>query len=348
MKTAIRQVKLLTYGLVLALTLYNCNSKEIDSPAPFDYTFKELSEVKLKDITPAAPAPVETKEATITESAEALAVNEGLKSLATTGLTSSIRAAAENVRKVVSDEKTEALIAALTPQVLKSFETTGTLDPALQKEMSNIANNPALQAYLPKFTLPEVENKEVTTRQSAPAQDIVVARITATSDHEGACGAAAQQSYNTALQTLNAAKAAQINTINTLYNATVATINENDPNCKKNVLSKYQALLSALANSFNGQLAALAANKAQLGKDYNALRLFYLATYVETVVIYLRLQFVELASCRLSKDAKLAAAQAARDRSLAEINSNYNTALDTLNKNLAKALKTCHNQGGGQ
>jgi len=350
MKTAIRKAKLLMYGLALALSLYNCQTKEVESLTPFSYTFKEFSEVKLKDITPETPVAVVTKEATITASAEAADVNNGLNSIATVGMTASVKAAADNVKKVVSAEKTEALLANFTPDVIQNLLTTGTIAPALQTEMSAIANNPAMKAYLPKYTMPEVSGQPVSFRQSAPAdQPIVVARVTASGPVFDACVAAAQTQYTKSLQTLDAAKAAQINTINTLYNQTLAVINSNEPDCSKGARKKYADLRNSLSKSFKNSMDAIDANKKELGTaNYNAIRLFYLSTYVETLSIYLRLELVELSSCRLSKNAKIAATEAARAKSLAVINENYNDALATLNKTLAKAIASCHNQGGGQ
>lgn len=345
MKVTNRPLKQLAYGLVLAATLYNCKPKDVESLTPFTYTFKEFENIQLKEVTAVTPEPVVTKEAVITASAEAVAVNDALNSLSSGTPNAVLTKVINQVNQVMPAEKAQALAASLTPEALNELATTGTLPTTLQSDFSSLVGTKALQAYLPKYTMPEVGGKSVTARGSVPAVEAVeVARLTASVD---ACVNAAQASYNKSVQVLNDAKTKQTADVNAVYNQVISTINSSEPDCGRSVRAKYSALRGQIRESFNEAMADLRANRNGLGDNYAPLLVFLVSNYVETLSIYLRLELAELNSCRLSKDAKLAAAESARTRTLNEITSNFNSAVSQLNTILSRAIASCHNQGGG-
>lgn len=351
MRTSNPKIRLLFYGFCLATVLYNCKTKDVAGVTPFTYTFKGLDNIKLPDVTPTAPAAVSVTAASVTSSTAAAAVTSGLSSLTATGtVPASVQQAAADVNKAVPATQAAALAAAFTPTVINSLSSGGTLPADLKAQTDAIASNPALQAYLPKFTLPTVNGKAVGGRIGADGGikvDATVAQAFATTDD--ACTNAANAAYTAAVAGLDGAKASQTATITAAYNTAVAAANAEAAPCKSGLPAKYDPLRASATQALNAGLANLEPARAILGEDtYNLLKVLYLVAYANTISGLTTLQNAESTACDSVASAKVANAAAARDRDLGTINSNYNAAVATANAARNQAVASCHNQGGGR
>ncbi|GAB3804755.1 hypothetical protein GCM10028819_36770 [Spirosoma humi] len=348
MKTAKPNIKLLLYGFCLATVLYNCKTKDVDSLTPFTYTFKGFTDVKLPDVTPTAPAAVTVTAASITSSTAAAAVSAGLSSMSATGqIPASVQQASDNVGKAVTADKASAIVAEFTPAVISNLSATGALPASLQAEVKTIANNSAIQAYLPTFTLPQVNGKTVGGRLAAGGIVATVATTYGALDND-ACKAAATAAFNTALQGLDAAKQAQTATVTTQFTQLQTTIQADATACKSSKPATYDAYRALATQQLNQGLAALGAVRSILGEDsYNLLTVLYYVAYAQAIVGIGILQTADTTACDTIATAKLANAQTARDKDLSTINSNYNATISTLTATRDQAIKSCHNQGNG-
>ncbi len=347
MKTINSRARLLAYGLCLVAALYNCKTKEVESVTPFTYTFKGLENVTLPEVKPTTPASVSVVAASVNSSTVAAAVSSGLSSVTTTGqVPASVQQAATDVSKAVSAEKATALVAAFTPTVISNLASTGTLPANLKTEVAAIASNPALQAYLPTFTMPQVNGKTVGGRIGASDVTVPVAIANATTDD--ACTVAANTAYASAVATLDAAKQTQSAPINAQFTQTQTSIQADATACKSSKPATYDAYRAVALQQLNQGIATLSGAKAILGEStYNLLSVLYYVAYSQAVTGINTLQSADTNTCDAVASAKLTNAQAARDADLRQINSNYTTAVASLQRARATAIASCHNQGNG-
>ncbi|MFD2934165.1 hypothetical protein [Spirosoma flavum] len=346
MKTAIPSIKLLFYGFCLATVLYNCKTKDVDSLTPFTYTFKGL-DAKLPDVKTTTPAAVSVTAATVTSSTAAAAVTAGVAGITASGqVPASVQQATTNVAKAVSPDKATAISAEFTPGVIATLTSTGKLPASLKAEVDAIATNPALQAYLPVFTLPTVNGKAVGGRVAAPVTIEVVHSIQDAGTD--ACKAAANAAFATAKAGLDAQRQTQSAPINAAYTQAVSTANGEVAGCQAPIPAKYSASIAAAQSTLGTALAALSSARSILGEErYALLVVLSYVSFSQIVGGYVTLQTAETNACSLTKDAKITNAQTARDADLSQITSNYNSAVSTLTTALAQAVASCHNQGNG-
>ncbi|GAB4043941.1 hypothetical protein GCM10028810_08160 [Spirosoma litoris] len=325
--------------------MYNCKTKDVDSLTPFTYKF--TNDVKLPDITPTAPAAVSATASSVTPSTAAAALSAGLASMTATGQPSAaVTQATADVAKAVTPEQTTAVTAAFTPTVLSNLTTSGTLPADLKAQVDAIAANPALQAYLPKFTFPSVNGKTVGGRVGVTPVD-VVNTVSATQDD--ACEAGATAAFNTAIQGLNTAKTAQTATVTAQYTAAQATITADATSCKSGIPATYSGYKAVALQQLNSGLADLAAIRSIIGEaGYQQILLLYYVAYANAIINLNALQLADSQACDAVAAQRLANAQAARDKDISTINTNYNTAVATATTTRNQTAAACHNQGGGR
>lgn len=348
MKTFQSTIKLLVFGLLLATVLYNCKTKDVDSLTPFTYTFPGITE-KLPDVTPTAPAAVSATASSVNNSTAAAAVSTGLASISATGqVPPTVTQAANDVAKVVSPEQASTLVAAFTPDVVNSLTATGTLPANLKAEAAAIANNPAVAAYMPTFTLPTVDGKPVGGRIGAAGPVIDAVSVVYSTLDDDACKAAANKAFNEAVASLNATKTTQTAAITAEYTRLQTTIQADATACKSGISATYAGYRVLVTQQINQALAAVNAAKSFLpAASYNLLIVLIYAELVRYLDILTSGQLADSAACDAVAAKKLANAQAARDKDLSKINDNYNKAVENLTKARDKAVAACHNQGNG-
>lgn len=347
MKNTNQTTRWLAYGLCLATTLYNCKTKEVASVTPLTYTFSGLDNVKLPDLTPTAPAAVSVTAATITVSPMTAALNAGLKDIAATGqVPAVVKDAASTVSAVVSTEKMASLAAAFTPDVINSLTSKGELPASLKADVNTIASNAAVKAYLPTYTLPQVNGKAVGARTGVnPLVPVANAVQDASTD---ACSAAANAAYTTAVGRLDAARTTQTAAVNATYTQYETADNAEVPSCQSGVPAKYVALTTTAKTDLDATIANLTASREVLGEAlFNTLSVLSYVTYSQTIQVYTTLMAAETNACSLTRDAKVAAAKAAQTTDLNVITTNYNTSLSDATTARDKAIAGCHNQGNG-
>ena len=348
MKTAKSSIRMLVYGLCLAAAMYNCKTKDVDSLTPFTYTFPGI-DVKLPTVTPTAPAAVSVTASSVTTSTAAAALSAGLASMTATGQPSpAFTQATADVGKAVSAQQTAQVTAAFTPSVLSNLSTNGTLPADLQAQVMAIAANPAIQAYLPKFTFPAVNGKTIGGRVGASAIVDAVAVVAAALDDD-ACKAAATAAFNTTIQNLDAAKATQTATITGQYTSAQSTIQADATSCKSGIPATYAGYKTIALQQLTSGLADLAAIKSIIGDAaYMQIQLLYYVAYANAIISLNALQLADTQACDAVAAQRLANAQAARDKDVSTINTNYNVAVATATAARDKAINSCHNQGGGR
>ncbi|QKZ15441.1 hypothetical protein [Spirosoma sp. KUDC1026] len=347
MNTITRKLSWLAYGVCLVASVYSCKTKDVDAVDPFTYSFKELENIQLPTVTPTAPAAVTVVEAKMTSSTQAAAVSAGLANLTAGGqVPAAVQQAGAEVEKAVSASKAAELNAAFTPTLMSSLATGGKLPDNLQKEVASLASNPALQAYLPTFTLPQVNGKTVGARIGAPVKPVVV-----TMDQESAdaCRAAATAAFNAAKARLDAQLSAQTGPVTNAYNTAAAAAAAEVVGCQSAVPAKYTPMITAATTQFNTGIANLNAGRAVLGETlYNLLTALYNVAYAQSLSGIATLQSADNNLCTATSAAKVAAAVAARDADLNTINTNYNTQIAAAQASVNTATAACHNQGAGR
>ncbi len=335
----------LSMMLVLAVSMYNCKSKDAEPEIPkFEEKYKD---VKLPDVKPTTPTAVTTTQGSVTASATTTAV---ATALASGTVTSEVTAAAADVEKVIAPSEASKISAEFTPTVISNLVSTGTLPADLKASVSAIASNTALAAYLPKLTLPSVNGtvvtgvvKETTFTKNEPLikfRDYAVAAI------NSPCTDSAQVVFNRVKATIDAARAAQEQTINATYADRVAAANS--ASCIAAAGTSFSSRNTSASNLLQAGLNALASIRGTLGEaNYNLLTVFLYVNFVQTIELSGNLYTADVNACNLTATATIAAAAAARDTDLAAIATAYNNTLATMQATLTASFQTCHDQGQG-
>ena len=352
MKNAKRYLKLATSGLCLAVVMYNCKPKEVASITPFTYSFKELEDLKLPLVQPTAPAAISVTPATVTLSAQADAVGKGLASISETGpVPDAVQKAVADAGKAMSTEKAEVLVEKFTPAVIDNLAKTGTLPSDLQADVAAAAANPMLKAYMPTFTLPQVDGKAAGGRLGAVTAVTILAVANSVADKDkdkDKCKKAAKDAYDKAIVSLDQTQISQTASVGTTFSQAEAAASTGVPACQSSVAAKYGVMMTAATKGLNDNKANLDKAKNKLGKDqYNLLSMLNFVAYAEIVKVFGTLQIAESNTCAQSKDARIASAKVARDKDLSVINANYNAVLRSAEASRDKAAAGCHNQGNG-
>ena len=337
---------ILSLVLLLAMGLYNCKPVPSEPEVPkFD---DKYTDVKLPEVKPTTPVEVISTPATVTSSAVIATVSADL---AAGKVTAAVTAAVADVQKVISPEEVNKLSDALTDELLTSLDNGGTLPADLQTSMLALATNPALAAYMPKYTLPTVDGvvingfvKETPDKNNEGVigyPDFSVAAI------QSPCTDSARASFNRAKATLDAAKTAQDNEVTTAYNTAVDAINLSADAKKGSLTSKYFTIRNDLEIAYSNSMRGINNNKTLLGDSYKVLRLLYVSARQESLAIFFLLEKAEIAAVDAETAKKIANAANARNTDLATINGNYNTGIAAMTTTLNATFGTCHDQGQG-
>lgn len=349
MKIAHPPIRLLVYGFCLAAGLYNCKTKDVASLTPFTYTFKGLDDIKLPTQPITAPASVTVTPATITVPALTTAVSSGLASIGTSGpVPAAVQQAAAATGTAVSDAKAAEMVAAFTPAVITTLTTTGQLPASLKADVAAIAANPAMQAYMPKFTLPTVNGKAVSGRVGALTGTAASTPIVSNAVQDDACRDAATAAFNAAKAGLDASLQTQTAAITAAYTATAAAAAAEVATCQTGVVNTFTPMLTGAQATLNANIASLNAARSILGEaNYNLLSVLNFVAYAQVIAAIATTQGASSTACTLTRDAKVAAAAVARDANLAGLTASYAATLATATTLRDQAIAGCHNQGNG-
>jgi hypothetical protein len=348
MKTTGVRLTTVLYSFLMVFVLYNCKTKDVESLTPLSYTFKGFDVLKLPTLKQTTPATVSVKASTFTPSTETVALTSALKGITASGQVPELaKQAGEDMSKVLTADKAAQLVARLTPDVLKAFTANGTLPADLKADLKALAGNAALKAYLPQYTLPEVNGKAIGGRSAAGGITTPLVVAFATSDEDD-CTAAANTAYNDAVKKLDDEKKAQTDVVTNLFTTTQAAIQADATACKATATSTYAGYRLAAQTDYTEVLAMLDAAKSVLGIPlYNLLVALYTIIYDQAITFLGILENAEKAACDTVAATKLTNAEAARDADLNTININYNAALAEAKILLNQAIASCHNQGQG-
>jgi hypothetical protein len=334
----------LMYVLALMLVMYNCKKKDPFPTEPSGPGLEELNKVKVDPITPTAPAPVTAVPGSVAASTEAAAVNNALAGIATSGvIPASVTTTAAAVSAALPAADITAL-AAVTPTTIAAIAAGGAVPADLKAIMDKVAANPALQAYLPKITLPTVNGVTVTGRIGAVEAIEAIESVQV----EDACLVSAEAKFQEKKAELDAAKATEEGKITTTYNTAIAPLAADETSCKASIPAAMNLYRAGIQAQIDKAFADLEAAKDKLGSLYPTI---YALLSVQAIGAFSSLPALEAASvkaCAAITTAKTAAAQAARNADLAKVTTSYNTAIAAANAAKGKLLESCHNQGGGQ
>lgn len=343
MRTSTPKIRLLFYGFCLATVLYNCKTKDVAGVTPFTYTFKGIDNVKLPEVKATTPAAVTVTAGSVQSSTVTSAVTSGLASLSSGQPSAAVQQATADVAKAIPADQATQLAAAFTPAVVASISSGGSLPANLKSQTDALAKNPALQAYMPKYTLPTVNGKPVGGRIGADGKTVVPVTANATTKTNDACQDAANASYNTAVANLTAARDAQVSSVNATHQAQLAAAQQQATSCNSEKNAYYANLLSQASSQYNEANTAISGASIS-ESDKALLKVLYLVSYVQISEQISTVKAAEIVACN-------AAATAVQNASTADtqaITANFNAAMATLNAARTQAINSCHNQGGGR
>jgi hypothetical protein len=351
--TKTRSFAMMLCLLVMTLVMYNCKKDEEPLPdKPDQGKVDDLNKIEIAPVTITPPAAVATTEATVEVSAKATEVNGALGGIAASGtVPASVSAAAAEVTAAVPAADM-ATLSAVTPAQIAAVKAGGAIPADVKAALDKAAANPAIQAYLPKFTLPTVGGETISGRVAAPAgvaatADVATAdAIEAVQEASDVCIAAADGVFNTKKSQLDAAKATNDAAATTAYNTAVAAVPAAGA-CTDPLAAKYAAFRGAVDAQVNQAMADVDAAQAVLGDLYPVLKTLINIQALNAYSGLNNLQAADTAACTAANTQRLAAATAARDANLAASQSAYASALDAANVARTALIQSCHNQGGG-
>jgi hypothetical protein len=340
------KISLVVYALALTLVMYNCKKDDKFPTEPDKTLVDKIKNITVPTITATAPAAVTTTAATAEASAKATAVNGDMANIAASGtVPASVTAAAAEVKTALPAADI-ATLAAVTPATVAQISAGGAVPAELKAVMDKVAANPALQAYLPKFTFPTVAGKTVTGRVGATETVEGVESVEAV-QVDDQCTASAEATYAAVKVTLDAAKASNDKIANDAYANAIAPYTTAETTCKSTVVTNFTGYRAAIQAQIDKGVKDLDAAKAVLGDLYPVLDALLSVQAIGAFAGLNDLQAASTKACTAEKEAKLANAKAAQDTDLAKSKSNYDTALAAALAAKTDLLKSCHNQGGG-
>ncbi|ARK12572.1 hypothetical protein [Fibrivirga algicola] len=350
MKTSTQHLRYLGYGLCLAVSLYNCKPKDVESLTPFTYTFKGFDDVKLPDIVPTEPAAVVATAGSVASSTVTAAVSSGLANMMATGqVPAAVQQAAAAVNQAVPAEKATQLVASFTPDVINSLATSG-VPASMKADIAAIAANPALAAYWPKFTMPTVNGKAVGGRigVGTTATLLKPVIITFARADDDACKSAASAAVNTALEKLKQTRDAQTAAVNQTFDQRKGAAQNETATCKSSKTSSYATMRTDARKQYDQTVASLETGKTVLGETmYNLLKVMYSVAYAQTLEGISTLERADATACEAVTTTKITNAETAKTTDLNKVTAGFNNAEAALTKALNQAIASCHNQGNG-
>lgn len=349
MKNPMRTLRLTACALCLTAVLYDCKPTEVASLTPFTYTFKGLDDLKLPDVKPSEPVVVTVIEATVTPSKQAAAVSDGIAAIAATGkVPETVQQAVSELNKAIPEANANALEAGFTEEVINTLTTKGTLPADLQSQVDKIADSPMMKAYLPTFSLPQVDGKAVNARSGAAPETLAVATALPNDNDKDKCKKAAKEAFDKAVAVLDATRKEQANAIEAAYKKYEANANSERSGCLSGTPAKYNGLIATAKKDLDKKLADLKASKKAMGEAmYKTLTASAYVTYSELIDVYNKMMNADTKACELASQARVTAAKAARDKDLGIVYTNYNAVLKSAEASRDKAVASCHNQGNG-
>lgn len=343
-KTKTRSILMTVFALALMLVMYNCKKDDPLPEKPDETVSKELDGVAIKPVTITPPAAVTSTAASVEVSAKATEVNAGLGSIATTGtVPASVSTAGAAVTTAVPAADVTTL-SNVSQETIDAVKAGGAVPAEIKAALDKAIANPALQEYLPKFTLPTVAGKQVGARVGVITQDNLVEAVMDASD---ACLAAAEATFQAKKTQLDAAKATNDAAITAAYNTAISPLAAQETSCKAGIPAVYVAYRAAVEAQVNSSLQSLEAAKDKLGALYPVLKALINITALDAYAGLNNLQAAEIAACAAKTAAATTNAQAARDANLAASQAAYAVALKEANDLKGKLMASCHNQGGG-
>ena len=347
------KISVLLCGLAMMLVMYNCKKNETFPTEPDKDLVNAIKDIKVATVTIDPPAPVTTTAATAEASAKATAVNGALDGIAASGVVpASVTAAGAEVSAALPAADI-ATLAAVTSQTIADIAAGGAPSPALQAIMDKVAASPALQAYLPKFTLPTVGGKTISGRMGLVKESDKIITTDKISGVEAvlvddACVLSAAATYSTVKASLDAGKKSQDDAVLAAYTLATTPLTTSETTCKTKVTTDFTAYRAAIDTQVKAALEDLAAAKTVLGDLYNVLTAL---VNIQAIGAYDGLNDLEKAStaaCSATTTATVASAATARDANLLKVKNAYDTALAAADAARVKLVESCHNQGGGQ
>lgn len=337
-----RSLLLLTYGLALSLSMFNCKKdKETDIEAPPTGVIDDIDKITLPDVTVDPPATVTVVESKIEVSAQSAALASGLSSIGTSGeVPAAITAAAGSVSAALSPAEV-ATLSAVTPAAIAAVAAGGTLAPEVKAVMDKVAADPALKAYIPVITLPSVGGVSVGARIGAVEQVSLI-------EVSDACLKVGQDAFDKKKGELDTKKTTEDAKVTAAYQTVIAPYAAAETTCKTNVGTKYTAIKAGVNTQVTASLGDLEGAKAILGEaTYSILHALVNISGLSAYDAINTLVAADNSACTEIKNKNLAAAEAARVANLAKVTAAYTTALNEATAARNVALAACHNQGSG-
>lgn len=339
-----RNLLLLTYGLALSLTMFNCKKdKDEDIQTPPTVVIDDINKITMPDVTIDAPATVEVVESKIEVSAESAALAGGLSNIAASGeVPATITAAASNVSAALSPAEI-ATLSSVTPTAIAAVAAGGTLSPEVKAVMDKVAGDPVLKAYIPVITLPRVGNRVITRVGAAEAIELV--SLIEVSD---ACLKVGEDAFNAKKTELDNKKNTETTRVTTAYQTVIQPYAGAETTCKDNVGTKYTTIKAGINAQVTSALSDLTNAKAVLGDaTYEILNALVNISGLSAYDAVNTLIAADGAACTAIRTQNTAAAEAARVANQAKVDAAYTTAINEATTARNAALAACHNQGSG-
>jgi len=351
-----RTIYLSVCSLAMTLAMYNCKKKDEPFPTePPTELVNKINDITVTPITITAPAAVTTTASSITASPEAAAMGTALSSLASSGTVPASLTATGTAVTTAIPAADMATLSAVTPATLAAVKAGGAMPADVKAALDKAAANPAIQAYLPKFTFPTVGGKTINGRVGAVGAATATTTTAAAAGVEAveavqiddACIAASEAAFQTAKTKLDAARDAEIVKVQAAYTAAITPLAAAETTCQASV--NYTAQRASVDTQIAQALANLEAGKAALTAAglYDA---FVTLVNVQALGAYSGINLLESAdkaACTAARTARTASAAAARDLDLSKVQAEYTTKIAAANAVKTELLASCHNQGGG-
>ncbi|KAA6436752.1 hypothetical protein FEM33_21710 [Dyadobacter flavalbus] len=342
-------ITLLAYGLALMFMTTNCKDDEKPDPlAPSTDLVDAINKIELADVSLVAPQPVVVVESKIETSAQAAAVNNGIRDMVTTGVVpESVRTAGSVISTALSAEERNA-IRSVTPEMLAALEKGGELPANLKAIQTKAAANASLSAYFTKVTYPTVQGVVIKGQRTNGGSSETA------DSYEGVlvsdvCLEAAEAEYQKVKAKLDASRDTQLTAVATQFASDIALLPPAEASCLSALPTKYDALRASERETFNNANSLLDQNQGSMDPElYAQLKTQVYITYIENITSLNSLQEADTLACTAKTTAGTASAEAARDANTLAVQTAYNAALTSAGAARAALAQSCHNQGGGQ
>jgi len=342
-------ITFLTYGLALMFMMANCkDDKKPDPLAPDSDLVDAINKIELADVSLVAPQPVVVTESKIETSAQAAALNNGIRDMVTSGVApESVKTAGSVVSAALSPEEMNA-VRSVSPEVLAALEKGGALPANLKAIQTKAAANTALSAYFTKVTYPTVQGVVIKGQRTSGGSPEIADAVEGILVSD-VCLAAAEAEYQKVKAKLDASRATQLSGVATRFASDLAVLAPAEASCTAALPTKYDALRASEKETFNTANATLDQGQASMDPAlYAQLKTQLYIAYIENITSLNSLQEADALACTARTTAGTASAEAARDANTLAVQTAYDAALASAGAAKATLAQSCHNQGGGQ